>query len=156
MFWQTDAARLAGEAIGSRQPSEATARAAVQARSVMEMKGKEGGGGNPCIQSSRGDTKEKSGSEGFTEAPVPPVVQHPGRSGLHRRLQPSKEATSSSYGQHEKLNLPFVKMITVPNTKTFIVCEESGLNGRDISGKKKKPTPVSPRRAQKLHAKLDV
>lgn len=37
--------------------------------SVMEMKGKSGGGGNPCIQSRRGDTKEKSGSEGFTETP---------------------------------------------------------------------------------------
>lgn len=69
MFWQTDAARLAGEAIGSRQPSEATAHVAVQARSVMEMKGKNRGGGNPCIQFSRGDTKEKSGSEGFTETP---------------------------------------------------------------------------------------
>lgn len=35
----------------------------------MEMKGEDGRGGNPCIQSRRRDTKEKSGSEGFTETP---------------------------------------------------------------------------------------
>lgn len=43
MSWQTDGVRLAGEAIGSRQPSEATACVAVQERGVMEMKGEDGG-----------------------------------------------------------------------------------------------------------------
>lgn len=70
MFWQTEAARLAGEAIGSRQPSEATARVAVQAGSVMEMKGKDGGGAViPVSNPAAGTQREKSGSEGFTETP---------------------------------------------------------------------------------------
>lgn len=50
-------------------------------------------GGNPCIQSSRGDTKEKSGSEGFTESPsrLSFIV-----SGLHPRLQPLPALTDDT------------------------------------------------------------
>lgn len=75
----------------------------------MEMKGKDGGGGgggryNPRVRFIRGDTKEKSGPEGFTQTPSRLSFS------IHARLQPSTDAASRGYGRHEKkLNLTFLK-----------------------------------------------
>lgn len=84
---------LGDGAIGSLQPSEVTASVTVQGKSEIEMKGKEGRGGNPCIESSCRNREGKSSFYGLVTLPLP-AMQYLRYCGLHTCLEHFKAATS--------------------------------------------------------------
>lgn len=150
VFWQTDAVRLAGESIGSRQPSEAAACVAVQERSVMEMGG--GGDGREAVipvSNPAAGTQRSPVLKGLPKLP-PPVVQHPGRSGLHARRSGPRVPLSAD----TEIESYVLKVITALNTKRFISATRAAYTPKIFMEKHSCKPTTSFRRDEALHVPL--